>query len=327
MIMEKSVAILDEKLLKNGAMGAKTHPPYIGLLKSGELLARIEAAYRLLRSCDLCPRACGINRLRGELGICRVGKIASIASVNLHFGEEPPVSGTRGSGAIFFAGCNLRCRFCQNYPISQMGHGKLSSPAGLAEKMLWLQGRGAHNINLVTPSHVVPQFLAALFIAASSGLKLPFVYNCSGYDGMDALKLLDGIVDIYMPDIKYAAMDKAGRCSDAPDYWDWAKKATHEMYRQVGPLVTDKNGIGKRGLMIRHLVLPGGLGSANDVFKFIATKLSKDVPVSLMSQYFPADRALGDAILGRKITREEFNEAKEALHKWGLTKGWIQEID
>lgn len=302
-------------------------PSYLELSKSGELSRRAGRAYAMLRECRLCPRSCGVDRLKDERGVCGIGKIAGIASANLHHGEEPPISGARGSGTIFFTGCNLRCRFCQNYPLSQLGQGRPSSPHLLAEKMLDLQRRGAHNINLVTPSHVVPQFLAGLCIAAKKGLSLPIVYNSSGYEGIEALRLLDGVVDIYMPDIKYATRDAASRCSDAPDYWERAKPAVKEMYRQVGPLEVDGEGIGVRGMLIRHLVLPGLVDSPDAVFEFVATELSQDVPVNLMSQYFPADRALADPVLCRRITRDEFAEAEKALHRWGLDEGWIQEME
>lgn len=304
-----------------------SQPSYRNLFKSGELLRRVARGYAALKECRLCPRDCGVNRLSGKVGACKTSKVAHVASANLHFGEEPPITGTRGSGTIFFTGCNLRCRFCQNYPISQLNHGRLSPPMWLARQMLDLQNRGAHNINLVTGTHVVPQFLAGLFIAAREGLSLPIVYNCSGYEGMNTLELLDGIVDIYMPDIKYATRDSAARCSEALDYWDFVRPAIKEMYRQVGALRCDESGIGVRGLLIRHLVLPSGLASSEKVFEFIATEISKNVPVNLMSQYFPADRAVEDPLLGRKITGEEFRRAEEALYKWGLTEGWIQHID
>jgi putative pyruvate formate lyase activating enzyme len=252
--------------------------------------------------------------------------VCKVASANLHHGEEPPISGQRGSGTIFFSNCNLRCIFCQNYPISQFGNGEYATPEDLAKMMLRLQERGAHNINLVTPSHVVAQFLAGLAIAAREGLKIPIVYNCSGYDGMEALKLLDGVVDIYMPDIKYCEHEAAERYSGATKYWDAVRPAVKEMFRQVGPLVIDNEGIGVKGLLIRHLVLPGGLASSDKIFEFISTELSRDVPVNLMSQYFPAHKAVGDLVLGRRITREEFKEAEDALHKWGLTEGWIQHM-
>lgn len=280
----------------------------------------------MMKSCRLCPRDCGVDRLGGKIGFCGIGRYAGVASHNLHFGEEPPVTGTRGSGTIFFTGCNLRCRFCQNYPISWMRHGKRTTPRHLAQMMLNLQARGAHNINLVTPSHVVPQILAALAIAAKDGLCLPIVYNCSGYEGPGTLILLDGVVDIYMPDIKYATRDAADRCSAAPDYWDVVRPAIKEMYRQVGPLVVDDEGIGVRGILIRHLVLPGGLASSEKVFEFVSKELGRDVPVNLMSQYFPAHDAVSDPLLGRRITHEEFADAEKALNKWGLTEGWIQHL-
>ncbi len=316
-------------------------PSYLNLSKNGELARRAGLAYGAMRSCMLCPRNCAVNRLKNELarpprlrdagshggwGFCRTGKVCKVASSNLHNGEEPPISGTRGSGTIFFSNCNLRCVFCQNYPISQLGNGECATPHELADMMLRLQDRGAHNINLVTPSHVVAQFLAGLTIAAKNGLKIPIVYNCSGYDGLEALKLLDGVVDIYMPDIKYCEHEIAERYSGATKYWDAVRPAIKEMHRQVGPLVMDEDGIGVKGILIRHLVLPGGLSSSEKIFEFIATELSKDVPVNLMSQYFPAHKAVGDPVLGRQITKEEFKEAEAALHKWGLTEGWIQHM-
>lgn len=302
------------------------YPSYTSLLNTGELARRAAAAHAAMRECRLCPRDCGVNRLKEEKGFCGIGRLAGVASHNLHFGEEPPISGTKGSGTIFFTGCNMCCRFCQNYPISQLRHGEKVSPARLARMMLGLERRGAHNINLVTPSHVVPQFLAALAIAARDGLKLPIVYNSSGYDGLEALRLLDGVIDIYMPDIKYSTRDSAERCSQAPDYWERVRPAIKEMYRQVGALEMDEDGIGVRGMLIRHLVLPAGFSGSEKVFEFIAKELGTDIPVNLMSQYFPADKAVGDPVLGRRITREEFATAEKALHQWGLKEGWIQHM-
>ncbi len=302
------------------------HPVYLNLSSRGDLAKRAGQAYAAMRNCTLCPRACEVNRLKDEKGFCRTGKLAKVASHNLHYGEEPPISGFRGSGTIFFSHCNLRCIFCQNYPISQFGHGEPVTPQRLAQMMLNLQKRGAHNINLVTPSHIVPQFLAALTIAAEEGLELPIVYNSSGYDGLDALKILDGVVDIYMPDLKYVTDEPAERYSHATKYWDAATAALKEMYRQVGELQMDDDGVGVRGLLIRHLVLPGGLAGSDKVFEFIATQLSPDVPVNLMSQYFPAYKAVDDVLLGRRITREEFAAAERSLHKWKLDKGWIQRM-
>lgn len=308
-------------------MNSLVAPGYLQLARSGELARRAGEAKEMLERCRLCPRGCGVNRLEGEKGACRVGRTASVASANLHFGEEPPISGTRGSGTIFFCGCNLRCRFCQNYPLSQLGHGRPAPPAELARMMVRLQERGAHNINLVTPSHVVPQFLEGLALAAEAGLAIPIVYNSSGYEGMEALRLLDGAVDIYMPDIKYALRDHAARCSEAADYWEHVRPAVEEMFRQVGPLAVGGEGVGVRGLLIRHLVLPGGLASSERVFEFVATRLSREVPVNLMSQYFPAHLAVGDPLLGRRITREEFSQAEGALHRFGLEAGWIQRME
>ncbi|MBN1282805.1 MAG: radical SAM protein [Proteobacteria bacterium] len=302
-------------------------PSYIGLMKSGELARRAGRAWAAMRSCRLCPRDCGADRIAGELGYCRIGKRAGVASANLHHGEEPPISGTRGSGTIFFTGCNMSCRFCQNWPISHLRHGETVTAARLGRMMLGLQRMGAHNINLVTPSHVVPQFLAGLAVAAKEGLSLPIVYNSNGYEGMDALALLDGVIDIYMPDMKYSTRESAGRCSLAADYWEHARPAVKEMYRQVGALRMDGDGIGVRGLLIRHLVLPGGLAGSEKVFEFIAKELSTDVPVNLMSQYFPAHDAVEDPLLGRRITRDEFKEAEAALLRHGLTEGWIQRIE
>lgn len=305
----------------------KTFPAYLELSENGELARRAGLAFAAMKSCCLCPRLCAVDRLHGKRGFCGIAKTAGVASHNLHTGEEPPISGCRGSGTIFFTGCNMRCRFCQNYPISQLRHGIKTNPNMLAQMMLNLQKRGAHNINLVTPSHVVPQFLAGLAIAAKKGLRLPIVYNSSGYDGLETLKFLDGVIDIYMPDIKYSSRDASERCSGAPDYWDEVRPAIKEMFRQVGAFEMDKEGIGRRGLLIRHLVLPGGFSGSEKVFEFIAKELSTEVPVNLMSQYFPADKAVSDPLLGRRITHKEFEDAEDSLRRFGLTRGWIQHMD
>lgn len=301
-----------------------------------ELKHRVEAAYRAMRSCKLCPRECGVNRLKGEEGFCHTGKIAKVASHNVHKGEEPPVSGTRGSGTIFFSSCNLRCKFCQNYPISQLGHGKEVAPYELAQMMLWLQKEGCHNINLVTPSHVVPQILAGLYIArqgnrghtlfASQMQKVcvPIVYNSSGYDGLESLKLLDGVVDIYMPDIKYSSNDAAEHYSSATNYWDVVRPAIKEMYRQVGDLEVDNSGIARKGLIIRHLILPNNLSGTEKVLEFISNEISPRTHISLMSQYFPADQALKIDGINRRLTTEEYANAAKLLDKYGLENGWIQ---
>ncbi|MFH1653725.1 MAG: radical SAM protein [Pseudomonadota bacterium] len=290
------------------------------------LSKRKEDSLAELANCKLCPRECGVNRLNDEKGVCNTGRFARVASHNLHFGEEPPISGTKGSGTIFFAYCNLKCAFCQNYPISQLGNGEITPPEKLARMMISLQKRGAHNINLVTASHVVPQFIEALHIAASDGLKIPIVYNTSGYDGMKSLKLLDGIVDIYMPDIKYSDDRTAMKYSSAPKYWEIATKAVREMYRQVGNMITDDEDIAKKGLLIRHLVLPDNLSGSEKVFEFIASEISRDVPVNLMSQYFPANKGVSDPVIGRRVNKEEFCKAEKLLKKFGLENGWIQRL-
>jgi len=299
---------------------------YRQLLKNGELNRRVGEAYRALGECRLCPRDCGINRLKDEQGFCHVGKTASVASFNTHTGEEPPISGTKGSGTIFFASCNMRCTFCQNYPISQLRHGKESSPGELARMMLSLQKDGCHNINFVTPSHVVPQLIAGIAIAARQGLTLPIVYNSSGYDGLESLRLLDGIVDVYMPDIKYASNSNADVYSKAPDYWDRVRPVIKEMHRQVGDLELTHDGIAKSGLLIRHLVLPNDIATTEKALEFVADEISLSTYVSLMSQYFPAYKAVEHPILQRRVNREEFEKALDAFHKLGLSNGWLQEL-
>lgn len=289
-----------------------------------ELKRRVGHSYAALSCCKLCPRNCAVNRLNGETGTCHIGKIAKVASHNIHTGEEPPISGTNGSGTIFFSSCNLRCKFCQNYPISQLGHGKEVSPQELAQMMISLQEKKAHNINVVTPSHVVPQFLAGLYIARKNGMNLPIVWNSSGYEGMESLKLLDGAVDVYMPDIKYSSNDIAEHYSRATNYWDIVRPVIKEMYRQVGTLELDGHGIAKKGLIIRHLVLPKGLSGTEQVLKFIAEEVSPKIHISFMSQYFPADTAFKDPILGRRLTSEEYSSAQQLLHKFGLENGWTQ---
>jgi putative pyruvate formate lyase activating enzyme len=298
-------------------------PAYIQLSHQ-EIRNRVEKARALSVSCCLCPRNCRVNRVEGEIGFCGVSNRALLSSANLHHGEEPPISGFRGSGTIFFAGCNLRCVFCQNYPISQMKHGRPISTAELSEAMLNLQERGAHNINLVTPSHMTWLFLEAFAIAVAEGLKLPIVYNSSGYDGMDALLLLDGIVDIYMPDLKYSSNDSAQRCSGADNYWEVATAALKEMLRQVGHLGLDDEGAAMRGMLIRHLVLPGDLSGTEKVLIFIAEQLGVQTSVSLMRQYFPAHRAPGIPPLDRPLTSDEFEHAVEILYRLGLENGWVQ---
>jgi putative pyruvate formate lyase activating enzyme len=300
----------------------------VSILSNTELQNRIEAAYRLLESCRVCPRECGVNRLKNEKdGFCRSGLNPIVSSVSPHHGEEPPLSGTRGSGTIFFANCNLKCVYCQNYPISQMGNGAERTPGELACQMLWLQEQGCHNLNLVTPTHFMPQILKALGIAKERGFSLPIVYNTSGYESYEALRLLDGIVDIYLPDMRYADDAVALKYSSVPHYPEVNRAAIREMFRQVGNLVLDENGVAQRGLIIRHLVLPGGLSGTEGVMKFLAEEVSREVSISLMSQYFPAHKAHESEELSRRITDEEYGEAYQIMLRYGLEKGWVQDRD
>ncbi len=298
---------------------------YIDLFQSGELRERVRAAYARLRSCDLCPHDCRVDRISGETGFCRAGLMPKIASATLHRGEEPPISGERGSGTIFFSWCTMRCRFCQNFPISQMGNGEELTTSSLAEKMLKLQKLGAHNINLVTPGHYLPQILAALWIAIPRGLRLPLVWNSNGYEKVDALALLEGIVDIYLPDMKYSDEEPAVRFSSAPGYRDINRAAIREMFRQTGQLGLDDDGIARRGLIIRHLVLPDRAAGSRETMKWIAETLGTETHLALMNQYFPAYEAEKTPGLQRKISDREYAEAVEALHEFGLENGWVQE--
>jgi len=302
------------------------HPSYLGLLGTGDLRRRVAQGYALLRSCRLCPRECGVDRLAGHEGFCGVGETALVSSWTLHPWEEPPISGRRGSGTIFFSGCSGRCIFCQNYPISQLRHGAPAGATRLAGMMLELQGRGAHNINLVSGTHFVPQWLAALEVAATAGLRIPLVYNSSGYESVEVLRLLDGVVDVYLPDAKYADDEIAAELSGFRRYVHFNRLALAEMFRQVGPeLSLDQEGMARRGMIIRHLVLPGGGAGTEVVFRWIAGHLGTGVHVSLMGQYFPAFRALGHPLLGRRVTAEEYTEAVETVQGMGFEKGWIQD--
>jgi putative pyruvate formate lyase activating enzyme len=297
------------------------------MISDTELQDRIEAAWQLLESCRVCPRECGVNRLKNDkLGFCRSGLNPIISSVSPHHGEEPPLSGARGSGTIFFANCSLKCVYCQNYPISQMGNGAERSIGELACQMLYLQEQGCHNLNLVTPTHFMPQILKALGIARERGFSLPIVYNTSGYESVETLGLLNGIVDIYLPDMRYSGNAAGMKYSIAPDYPEINRAAIKEMYRQVGNLVLDEQGIAKQGLIIRHLVLPGNIAGTEGVMKFLAEEISKDVSISLMSQYFPAHRAREFKDLNRRITTEEYEEAYQIMLKYGLENGWVQEL-
>jgi len=301
-----------------------SYPGYLKFQRR-ELDKRIEKLYEILKECRICPRECRVNRLKGEKGFCGCGEELIVSSFHPHFGEEPPISGYRGSGTIFFAHCNLRCVFCQNYPISHLGNGNKISVEELAEGMINLQKMGCHNINLVTPTHFIPQIVLALSKAIEKGLSIPLVYNCGGYEAVETLKLLKGLVDIYMPDIKYGGEEEGKKYSSAPDYFEIAKKAVKEMFTQVGNLQIDKEGIARKGLLIRHLILPHKLAKTRNVLKFIAEEISPYTYISLMSQYFPAYRAREFKELSRRITREEYEEALEITRELGLEEGWRQE--
>jgi len=299
------------------------YPRYLNI-KEEEFDRRIEKAYKLLFPCEVCPHKCGVNRLEEEKGFCRSGEEVIVSSYNAHFGEEPPLSGNFGSGTIFFTNCNLKCVYCQNYPISQLGNGNKVSLSELAKIMLALQKRKCHNINLVTPTHFVPQILKSIKLAIKMGLCIPVVYNTSGYDSVNTLKLLDGVVDIYLPDARYANNKIAKKYSAAPNYFEIMKKALKEMHQQVGDLVTDKIGVAHSGLIVRHLVLPEGLSGTKKIMRFIAWEISPYTYISLMAQYFPAYQAGQFPLLSRRINRKEYREALHVFKEEGLENGWFQ---
>lgn len=301
-------------------METKNIPGYLQLLEKGELEDRVRKARQHLEACDVCPLRCGVNRIAGELGICRTGASAWVSSYFPHHGEENPISGRRGSGTIFFARCNLRCVYCQNADISQTSSGKQVDSHDLAEMMLALQTRGCHNINFVSPSHVVPQILEGVLLAVQNGLHLPLVYNTGGYDSLEMLKLLDGVVDIYMPDMKYGDETFARKYSRIKDYPKVNQEAVAEMHRQVGDLVLDDNGIALRGLLVRHLVLPNDLAGSETLLKFIAERISKDTFVNIMAQYHPAYQAYDYPELSRRISHQEYRHVINLAKIYGITR-------
>ncbi len=290
------------------------------------LRERFEKAMETLRSCRLCPRECGVDRLGGELGFCGANGGATVAAVSLHYGEEPPISGTHGSGTVFFSHCNMSCLFCQNYPISQMGVGKRMTAEELGDRLLWLEEKGAHNINFVTPTPHVPQMIGALLDAREKGFSLPVVYNTNGYDSMETLSLLDGIVDIYLPDMKYRTEELSVLASGTPGYPVHNARAVAEMLRQVGPLAIGEDGIARRGVLIRHLVLPERVEETERVLSFVRGEYGEEIPLSLMGQYFPAHRAVTAPGFSRKLGRPEYERAIEAAGRLGLANVYIQEI-
>ncbi len=284
----------------------------------GILDLRIKAALEQLSCCTLCPRSCRVNRTASEKGICQTGRLSMISGFGPHFGEESPLVGSHGSGTIFFAHCNLLCNFCQNYDISHQGRGQEITDKQLGLSMLDLQTRGCHNINLVTPSHVIPQILSALKIAIEGGLKIPLVYNTGGYDAGESLKLLDGIVDIYMPDLKFLNKHTAIICNLPLNYPEVVKKAITEMHRQVGDLKMNRHGLATRGLLVRHLVMPGDLANSENVMAFLANEISQNTCVNIMDQYRPCFKARSVSEISRSITPTEIKEAREAARRNGL---------
>lgn len=293
-------------------------PCYLDLQEKGELRKRAELARELLRDCAVCPHACRVDRLAGETGWCNTGARARVCSANAHFGEEPPLVGRYGSGTIFFSWCNLRCVFCQNAELSAHGIGQELGAEELAQLMLDLQAQRCHNINFVSPSHVVPQILEAVHVAAERGLRIPLVYNTGGYDRVETLQLLDGVFDIYMPDMKYADGITAERLSGVGDYPAVNRAAVREMHRQVGDLAVDALGVAARGMLVRHLVLPEDLAGTESIMAFLAAEISPDTYVNVMAQYHPCHHASALPPLDRRITAEEYERAAAIARKAGL---------
>jgi putative pyruvate formate lyase activating enzyme len=297
-------------------------PSYINLFEKGELNKRVELLQEFIKECQLCPRQCHVNRLNGEVGYCGAGSDLMVSSAFPHFGEEPPLVGLNGSGTIFLTHCNLRCIFCQNYDISHLGRGDRITLSDMARAMVKLQEMGCHNINFVTPTHYASQIVASLPKAMEWGLRLPIVYNCSGYESIEVIRLLEGVVDIYMPDVKFMDEKYSKRYSNAPDYPEVIKKVLKEMHRQVGDLTTNSKGVAERGLLIRHLVMPGGVASSEAVLKFIAEEISVHSYVNIMNQYRPEYRANEYSEISHPITHQEYLEAIQLAKGFRLYRGF-----
>ncbi|WP_029552164.1 radical SAM protein [Thermocrinis jamiesonii] len=292
------------------------YPSYLNLTE-GEWKERVETALTLLERCEVCPHRCGVNRLKDERGICNTGRYAVVDSYFPHRGEEKPIRGYKGSGTVFFSYCNMKCVYCQNYQISQLGEGKEVKPEELAQMFLDLQRMGCHNLNLVSPSHVVPQIIEALYIAVKKGFRLPIVYNTSSFDSLESLKLMDGIVDIYLADLKYGDNQVGRKYSKVKNYWDVAKEAIKEMHRQVGDLVLDSSGIAIRGVLIRHLVLPNRLAGTEKIAEFLSS-ISPRMAVNVMDQYYPSYKAWDYPELSRRITYKEYLQALSFMESFRL---------
>jgi putative pyruvate formate lyase activating enzyme len=300
----------------------KFEPRYRKLIENGELRKRIDSLYKILESCELCPRNCKVNRLKGERGYCKAGSKLAISSYGAHFGEERELVGRYGSGTIFMTYCNLLCIYCQNFDISHLGYGEEISIKNVADRMLSLERRGCHNINLVTPTHFAPQLVKAVEAAAKKGLNVPIVWNCSGYENVEVIKLLEGVVDIYMPDMKYGDREYAKKFSNALDYFERSMEAVMEMHRQVGDLKVDEKGVAYRGLLIRHLVLPNNIAESEKVLEFIANRLSKESYVNIMAQYRPCGKAYEYKELSRRPSSSEYIKVIEFARKLGLNRGF-----
>ena len=309
-------------------------PGYVGLYQSGELEQRVQALEKLLESCTVCPRDCLNNRLNNDIAACYSGRLPIVSSYTAHFGEEPPLAGTRGAGNIFFGNCNLRCVYCQNYQISQTHKQQLKNEVTherLAEMMLELQGRGCHNINFVSPTHFAPQMARSILLAAQNGLRLPIVYNTNAYDAVSVLRLLDRVVDVYLPDLKYADDESGYAYSKVSGYKEFSRLALKEMYRQTGDeLIFDEAGLLRRGLVVRLLVLPNDIGSIRESIEWIRDELSPRVAISLMAQYYPTHQAETNkryVLLSRRLRESEWAKATAALEELGMEEGWVQEFD
>ncbi len=308
----------------------KCVPSYIKLFESGELKERTEIAQKLLEGCCCCPHNCKTNRLKNEYGVCSSGYLPIVSSYTPHYGEEPVLSGSRGAGNIFFGNCNLKCIYCQNYEISQNWKSEIHNEVSherLAEIMIEMQERNCHNIGLVSPTHFSAAILKSIYLAVQKGLHLPIIYNSNGYDSVEMLKLYNGVIDIYLPDFKYGNDEYAKKYSNAESYFDHACAGIKEMYRQVGDELIYEEEVIMRGLIIRHLVLPNGLAESEKVFKFIAEELSTKVHISLMSQYYPTNKAYKEVLLDRKLRENEYERTVELLYKYNLENGWIQELE
>ena len=292
---------------------------------SGSLKEKAGILFESLKDCQICPRRCRVNRLAGKLGVCKTGEKAKVYSYLCHHGEEPPISGENGSGTIFFSNCNLRCVYCQNYEFSQLGDGREVDERELASLMIGLQNDGCHNINFVTPTHVLPQILKALIIAIPQGLRVPLVYNTSGYELGEVLRQAEGIFDVYLPDARYADSGLSLKYSGAKDYPENNQAALKEMLRQVGRVRLDEHGVIESGLLIRHLVLPGALKNTESIMKFISQELGQDTCISLRSQYFPCFKAVEYREISRRLMVEEYQGAIKIMSGFGLNNGWIQD--